>query len=110
MLLALPLLLAAPATGQNQKRYAVIFGTVWTADNRPAYGVPIKVCRAGEKKARWEAVSDHQGEFAVRVPPVAQEYEVWADIKLPKGKEPPKVKVQVSDPNVRNDVSLHLPD
>lgn len=31
-------------------------------------GVRIEVRRQGEKKVRWEAVSDVRGEFAVRVP------------------------------------------
>src|SRR5712691_7299345 len=42
--------------------YAVIFGTAWDPDSRPAYGVHVRLRRSGEKKIRWEAYSDHRGE------------------------------------------------
>lgn len=92
---------------QPEKDYALIFGTVWTADNRPAYGVPVKIRRANEKKARWDLMSDHSGEFAQRVPPGAQDYVIWADIKVPKGQPKPFTTVHV-DNNERVDVVLHL--
>src|SRR4051794_8498275 len=59
---------AAPAPGKNEKAYALIFGTVWTADNQPAYGIKVKIRRADQSKPKWEAISDHRGEFAQRVP------------------------------------------
>ena len=97
-------LLAAP---QTRKEYALIFGTVWNAKNEPVYGIPIKIRRADEKKARWEQMSDHRGEFAQRVPVGAQDYVVWADIKVGKGKAKPEAKVHV-DNDERVDISLHL--
>ena len=48
----------------HEKPYGLIFGTVWGPDDRPVFGVSVKVRRAREKKARWELNSDHNGEFA----------------------------------------------
>ena len=59
---------AAPAHQGPEKPYALIFGTVWGPDDRPVYGVKVKIRRADQKKARWELFSDHHGEFAQRVP------------------------------------------
>ncbi len=92
---------------QTRKEYALIFGTVWNAKNEPVFGVPIKIRRASEKKARWEQVSDHRGEFAQRVPVGAQDYVVWAEIKVGKGKAKPEAKVHI-DNDERVDISLHL--
>jgi hypothetical protein len=61
--------------------YALIFGTVWGPDNRPIYGVPVKIRRVPDKKPRWELISDHVGEFAQRVPAGKADYVVWADLK-----------------------------
>jgi hypothetical protein len=65
----------------NEKPYAVIFGTVWGPDDKPVYGVKVKIRREDQKKARWEAYSDHHGEFAVRVPAGKAEYVAWTDLK-----------------------------
>lgn len=87
--------------------YALIYGTVWNKDNRPAYGIPVKIRRAEQKKAKWELVSDHRGEFAQRVPVGKADYIVWADIKVPKGQQKPETKAHIES-NERVDVSLHL--
>jgi len=97
-------------SGKNQpkeKPYALIFGTIYGSDNRAAYGVRIKIRRAGEKKAKWELTSDHQGEFAQRVPAGEADYIVWADVKTPKGTPPPERKVHILN-DERQDISLHL--
>ena len=93
--------------------YAVIFGTVWAADSHAVYGVHLQLRRAGEKKVRWEAYSDHRGEFAFRVPPGKADYELSADpksLKSMKNKhfnDPGPVKVHVEyDEQV--DTGLHL--
>ena len=52
----------------THKDYALIIGTVWGPDDRPVAGVPIKIQSVTGKKAKWELVSDRQGEFAQRVP------------------------------------------
>ena len=97
----------APAQKDLRKDYALIYGTVWTPDQRPAYGVPIKIRRASDKKAKWELMSNHTGEFAQRVPPGKEDYVIWADIKVGKGKAKPEIKVHVEN-DERVDVSLHL--
>jgi hypothetical protein len=114
--------LAATASAQ-QKPYALIFGTVFRADGHLAYGVPVKVRRADKKKPLLEAMSDHSGEFAFRVPPGPADYVVWLDIKPPKGKPPVKDPIGVTSQteggmelkvhlqgDERVDISLHLPE
>lgn len=93
------------SSGKNkrEKPYAVIFGTVWGPDDHPLYGVRIKIRREDEHKARWELYSDHNGEFAQRVPAGNQDYVIWADLKDRKE----EVKVHV-DADERVDTGLHL--
>ncbi len=104
---------AAPVAQRPGQPYALIFGTVWGPDAHPLYGVKVKVRRADKKKARWELHSDHNGEFALRVPPGPADYLVWADLKgfkSPAGKElhqDGEVKVHV-DNDEREDLGLHL--
>ena len=99
-------------SGKSQAKpdYALISGTVWTADDRPAYGVPVKIRRADDKpkKVRWELMSDHSGEFAQRVPPGQADYIIWADIKTKKGQPKPETRVHIEN-DERIDTSLHLP-
>jgi hypothetical protein len=108
----------APATqpsNKKEKPYAVIFGTVWGPDNRPVYGVTVKIRLATDKpkKVRWELYSDHNGEFAQRVPPGEREYVVWADLKgfKPADGKPlhliQPVTVHIYN-DERQDMGLHL--
>src|SRR5262245_38897233 len=83
--LLLVLSAAALAAENKPKPYALIFGTVWGPDNRPASGVKVKIGRASEKKSKWELVSDRRGEFAQRVPPGPLDYRVWAEPVRLKG-------------------------
>jgi hypothetical protein len=104
---------SASVDKQHEKPYALIFVTVWGPDNRPAYGVKVKVRPADRKKAKWEGYSDHQGEFAVRVPAGKADYIVWADLKgykPPNGKHlQPGTEVNVHiDNDERTDIGLHL--
>jgi hypothetical protein len=95
--------------------YALIFGTVWGPNNRPVYGVKVKIRRAADKprKVRWELVSDHQGEFAQRIPVGKADYVVWADMKDFKATDGtilhagPAVPVHVEN-DERVDIGLHL--
>jgi hypothetical protein len=96
--------------------YALIFGTVWGPDNRPAYGVKVAIRRAADKKARWHLISDHSGEFAQRVPAGKADYVVWADSvpwKRPKSSKSQDltstsaVKIHIEN-DERADISLHL--
>ena len=108
LLTALPSLPAAsPAREDSHKPYALIFGTVYSPDDRPAYGVKVKIRRAKEKKARWELFSDHRGEFAQRLPAGAADYVVWAEVKGSKDRAKPEVKVHIEN-DERVDISLHL--
>lgn len=112
MLLAIvfPVTISAQSSKKPQKPYALIFGTIWDAQSRPAYGIRIKIRRDDQKKAKWELVSDHRGEFAQRVPPGTADYIVWADIKSKKGdsrSHPVETKVHVEN-DERVDVALHL--
>jgi hypothetical protein len=109
-----------PAKGKD-KDYALIFGTVFDTEGHQLYAVKVKIRRASDKrasdkddkKARWELLSNHAGEFAQRVPPGPADYVVWADVKgykltdgrrLRPGEE---VKVHI-DGDERQDMSLHL--
>jgi hypothetical protein len=106
-----------PAEAQTQPKskhkvapYALIFGTVWDAQNRPVYGVPIKIRRSDQKKAKWQVMSDHRGEFAQRVPAGKADYVVTADIKPPKDKKDwkrPETRAHIEN-DERTDVGLHL--
>jgi hypothetical protein len=100
------------AESERDKPYALIFGTVWGPDDHPLYGVKIKIRRQDDKKPRWEQYSDHNGEFAQRVPAGKQDYVVWADLngyKFQNGVQlqGEEVKVHV-DADERVDTGLHL--
>lgn len=96
-----------PGSAQRQsnaeKSYALIFGTVWGPDNRPVYGIHVKIRPAKNKKnkAKWEVYSDHMGEFAQRVPPGDADYILWADLK--------GVKTTDGTPlHLANEVTVHV--
>jgi hypothetical protein len=102
---------AKPA--KHAKNYAVVFGTVWDAADHPVYGVHVHLRRVGDKKPRWEAYSDHQGEFSIHVPAGKADYELWGDLK--SGKFPKNIGLPPQEPvavhidfDERTDVSLHL--
>ncbi len=95
------------------KPYALIAGTVWGPDNRPVYGVRVKIRRATDKKAKWELYSDHMGEFAQRVPAGDSDYILWADLKgfKPADGRPLRLAQQVTVHvynEEREDTGLHL--
>ena len=107
-------LLASSAIASEKKTepYALIFGTVFDANNRPVQGVKVKIAKmSGDEPGKtWEHVSDRRGEFAQRVPAGAADYLVWADIKRNKKQAEstrPEVKVHVEN-DERRDVGLHL--
>jgi hypothetical protein len=112
--LALPVAGSSPEKKADRKKgqadFALLFGTVWGPGNHPVYGVKVKIRRADEKKARWELYSDHNGEFAQRLPAGRQDYVVWADkkdLKLQDGKQVTEVPVHIEF-NERTDIGLHL--
>ena len=112
----LPLSAATSGPEKREAAYALIFGTVWGPDNRPVYGAKIAIRRVEDKKARWHLVSDHNGEFAQRVPAGKSDYVVWAESvpgrrsKSSKGKHlatGSAVKVHIEN-DERTDIGLHL--
>lgn len=116
--------LLLPALGSHYSRleaqkskqpYGLIFGTVWGPDNRPVYGVTVKIRRSTDKprKVRWEVYSDHMGEFAQRVPAGEADYILSADLKGVKSADgkplrlSQDVTVHIYD-DEREDTGLHL--
>jgi hypothetical protein len=87
---------------ENEKPYALIAGTVWGPDDRPTYGVRVKIRRSTDKphKVRWEVFSDHHGEFAQRVPAGEADYILSADLK--------GVKLADGTPAHAQDVTVHI--
>jgi len=110
-LVAIASMLAASclATVEDKKKrelepYALLFGTLYGPDQRPVYGVRIKIRRADQKRAKWELFSNHQGEFAQRVPAGKADYIITADVK---GNPKPQLTVHV-DNDERKDFVLRL--
>jgi len=111
------ILLAVPLTAEKSKgqgkHYALIFGTAYAPDNRPMYGVRVKIHAVGKKHANWDLVSDHRGEFAQRVPPGPGDYVLTgtAEISDPQTNKKKRLKgeakVHIEDEE-RQDISLHL--
>ncbi len=106
--------LAAPASERSQEKpYALIFGTVWDPDNRPIYGVKVKIRRTDVTKGHWEVYSNHTGEFAQRVPAGRADYAITADVKnfkSPSGKHlrsGQEVTVHIEN-DERADIGVHL--
>lgn len=90
------------AAQKEDKPYALIAGTVWGPDNRPVYGVRVKIRRSTDKpkKVRWEVFSDHHGEFAQRVPAGEADYILTADLK--------GIKTTDGKPVHANEVTVHI--
>jgi hypothetical protein len=105
-----------PATAEqkkSEKPYALIFGTVWGPDNHPRFGVRVKIRCVDEKKPRWELYSDHNGEFAQRVPAGKADYVAWADLKGYKYNSDKQLRVGTEvtvhiENDERADIGLHL--
>lgn len=114
--LALFLTINNPLHAREQSKapnYALIFGTVWGPDDRPVYGVEVKIRVAGEKKARWKVSSNRLGEFEQRVPVGKQDYVLWTDLKGYKNpaykhlQPGPEVTVHLEN-DERVDTGVHL--
>jgi hypothetical protein len=112
---ALPVANASPAARKLKPTdpYALIFGTVWDPDNRPVYGITVKIRRVPDKKPKWQVYSDHSGEFAQRVPAGKADYVVWADLKGVKTKDGQPLHLAEQVPvhveyDERVDIGLHL--
>ena len=111
-----PLTISVPCEARKPSKSvqtAVIFGTVWGPDDRPVPGVPVRIRRANEKKARWLVRSNRRGEFEQEVPSGKQDYVIWADVKGLKWRDgkhlqpSPEVTLHIEG-NERADTGLHL--
>lgn len=101
-----------------KKHYGLIFGTVYGPDDRPLYGVKVKIFPAGKKHPEWELVSDHRGEFAQRVPSGPGDYVVTAQAEIapledgkPQTNKKKHLKAEAKvhlDNEERQDIGLHL--
>lgn len=63
----------------KSKPLALLAGTVFTAEGFSLPGVRLSIKRKSDRKPKWHAVSDRRGEFAVRLPPGPETYEVRAE-------------------------------
>lgn len=95
----------ADSKSDARKPYALLFGTVYSASNHPVYGVKIKIRRADKKRAKWELYSDHQGEFAQRVPAGKADYVISTEAK--KGQPTAETTIHI-EADERKDFSLRL--
>jgi hypothetical protein len=115
LLILLPVFVSQQSllAAQKEKPYALIFGTVWGPDDRPVYGITVKIRRATDKKPKWEVYSDHHGEFAQRVPAGEADYILTADLKHVKTADgravrlAKEVTVHIYN-DEREDTGLHL--
>jgi len=104
---------AAQRPRGKEKPYALIFGTVWSPAGQPVYGVRVNIRNKDNKKHHWDLYSDHNGEFALRVPAGAADYVIASSLKdshLPKDmklKDAPETTVHI-DNDEREDTGLHL--
>ena len=112
ILLALPSHDRLFAQKSKEKPYALIAGTVWGPDDRPVYGIPVKIRRSKDKKPKWEVYSDHHGEFAQRVPPGDCDYILTADLKGVKSSDGKPVHAEEVTVHIyndeRQDTGIHL--
>jgi hypothetical protein len=107
LLLWFPAWAAPSAADSKPAPYALIFGTVWGSGEHPLYGVHVKLRRVDEKKFRWEATSDHRGEFAIRVPAGRLDYVLVPDLKHAKDQSLPETQIHVES-DERIDTGIHL--
>jgi hypothetical protein len=101
-----------------EKPYGLIFGTAYGPNDRPLYGVRVKIRPLGKNHPAWDLVSDHHGEFAQRVPKGPGDYLVNGEVEITpvENGKPQKskkkhlkgeAKVHIDDQE-RRDFSLHL--
>ncbi|HWZ42086.1 MAG TPA: hypothetical protein VNW97_01345 [Candidatus Saccharimonadales bacterium] len=64
------------------KHFGLIFGTAYGPDDRPLNGVKVVIHPAGQKHPRWELISNHRGEFALRIPPGPGDYVVSGEAEV----------------------------
>jgi hypothetical protein len=89
--------------------YGLIFGTVYDPSDVPVYGavVQIRTSDGGKVKGGEKLISDHRGEFALRVPAAPADYVVHAEIKNGGKHLSGKALVHINF-DERADVGVHL--
>lgn len=96
-----------PAGAQNASRshphVFLIIATVFTDRGFSLPGARARLRRSQEKRFRWEAESDHQGELAFRVSP-GEEYEVTIEAR---GFKTQTVKIDARQDN-RADLTIRM--
>jgi hypothetical protein len=108
-----------PDKKKPEKSYGLIFGTAYGPDDRPLYGVKVRIHPEGKKHPNWQLFSDHRGEFAQRVPVAAGDYVITGEAEYtPAGKDgkPDKSKKKKlrgetrvhMEGEIRQDIGLHL--
>lgn len=96
-----------------KKHFGLIFGTAYGPDDRPIYGAKIEIHPVGQKHPHWELMSDHRGEFALRVPPGPADYLVSGEAEVVIGQDKKKQKLKAEkavhiQAEERQNVGLHL--
>ena len=99
----LPHLQSSSSSSGARARDFLIFTTVFNDRGFALYGARTRLRRADEKKFRWEATSDHQGELALRVPPGAQ-YEMTVEAR---GFKPETRKIDATQ-DLRTDLTIRM--
>ncbi|HEV7523077.1 MAG TPA: hypothetical protein VGP89_18390 [Candidatus Angelobacter sp.] len=117
--LSQPVAAASKDKPQKEKPYALIFGTAFGPNDRPLYGVKIRIRPQTKKRPTWDLISDHRGEFAQRVPPGPGDYLIRGEAEYaPAGEDgrpqlskkvrlKGETRVHVGSEE-RLDISLHL--
>jgi hypothetical protein len=95
--------LGAQSSSNSHVHDFVIFATIFTDKGFALPGARVRVRRSEEKKFRWEAISDHQGELAFRVPQNA-EYEMTIEAR---GFKTQTHKIDARDDN-RTDLAIRM--
>ena len=90
-----------------EKPYALIFGTAYGPDDRPLYGVNIKIRPQTKKHPSWELISDHRGEFAQRVPPGPSDYLVHGDAEYAPMSDDGKLQLSKKK-RLKGDTKIHV--
>ncbi|MGH9862375.1 MAG: carboxypeptidase regulatory-like domain-containing protein [Candidatus Acidiferrales bacterium] len=60
----------------KEKPYALVVGSVFTAEGFALPGVAVSVKRKTDAKPKWRGVSDARGEFTLRLPAESASYDV----------------------------------
>ena len=101
---ALALIVVGPVAQKPGQPYALVVGTVFYEDSgRLVRGAKVEV-KQKEGRKRWDAATNMEGEFSVRLPAGKGVYIVEAQAP---GREPDRKEVEITGEE-RVDIVLHL--